>query len=360
MAAPPLSTPRLSRRQLAKGAGALVLGFSMLPRAGFAQTPPAKLPGDLNVAPRLDAWLRINAEGTVTVYTGKVELGQGAKTALAQIAAEELDVAFGRIDMITADTALTPDEGYTAGSQTVEYSGTALRFAGAEARQILLELAAAKLGVPIERLTVADGVITTDAKPAATSYWDLVRPGLLARAATGTVKPKPPARHTIVGTAVERLDIPRKVTGGVAYVQDLRLPGMLFGRVVRPPSRGAVLTQLDEAPARQLPGIVAIVRDGSFVGVVAKREEHAIQARERLIKGATWREQDTLPDAQDLEAVMVGLPSTAAVIGQKGTPPAGAAKTLEARYTRPFIAHASIGPSCAIAHLKDGAYTVWT
>jgi CO/xanthine dehydrogenase Mo-binding subunit len=365
MAAPHLPTARLSRRQVAKGAGALVLGFSLLPRAGFAQTatttPPApKLPGDLPAAPRLDAWLRINAEGSVTVYTGKVELGQGAKTALAQIAAEELDVALGRIDIITADTALTPDEGYTAGSQTIEYSGTAIRLVGAEARQILLELAAAKLGVPVERLTVDDGVVTTADKPAATSYWDLVRPDLLARAATGTVKPKPPARHSVVGTAVERLDIPGKVMGGVAYVHDLRLPGMLFGRVVRPPSRGAVLTALDEGPARALPGIVAIVRDGSFVGVVAKREEHAIQARERLIKGAAWREQDSLPDANALEAVITGLPGTPHVIRDQGTKPATVAKTLEARYTRPFIAHASIGPSCAIAQFKDGAYMVWS
>jgi nicotinate dehydrogenase subunit B len=360
MAGPLLNGPALTRRRFAQGAGALMLSFSLRPQLGLAQTPAAKLPGDLNDNRRLDAWIQVNAEGTVTVFTGKVELGQGAKTALAQIAAEELDVALGRIDIITADTARTPDEGYTSGSQTIEYSGAALRFAGAEARQILLELAAQKLGVAVELLTVADGVISTPDKPATVSYWDLVRPDLLAREATGTVKPKPSARHTIVGTAVERFDIPRKVTGGVAYVQDLRLPGMLFGRVVRPPSRGAVLTALDEAPARKLPGIVAIVRDGSFVGVVAEREEHAIEARTRLIAGAKWTEQDSLPDPKTLDDALVALPSQPTTISQKGTPPANAAKTLEARYARPFIAHASIGPSCAIATLRDGGYQVWS
>jgi nicotinate dehydrogenase subunit B len=360
-----MAAPQLSRRRFGQAAGALVLSFTMLPRA-FAQAPtptpaaPARLPGSLNENRRLDAWLRINPEGTVTVFTGKVELGQGAKTALAQIAAEELDVTLGRVDIITADTALTPDEGYTAGSQTIENSGTALRLAGAEARQILLELAARKLGAPVERLSVSDGIVSTKDHPATTSYWDLVRPELLHREATGTVKPKPPARHKIVGSAVERFDIPGKVTGEVAYVQDLRLPGMLYGRVVRPPSRGAVLSALDEAPARKLPGIIAIVRDGSFVGVLAEREEHAIQARERLIAGAKWREQDSLPDPAALDRVLTSLPAKPETISQKGTPPASAAKTLEARYTRPFIAHASIGPSCAIAQLSDGAYTVWS
>jgi CO/xanthine dehydrogenase Mo-binding subunit len=356
-----MAAPVITRRRFGQAAGALVLGFTMLPRArAQAPAPPGHLPGSLDHNRRLDAWLRIDAEGTVTVFTGKVELGQGAKTALAQIAAEELDVALGRIDVITADTALTPDEGYTAGSQTIEYSGTALRLAGAEARHILLELAAQKLGVPVERLSVTDGIVSAKDHAALTSYWDLVKPGLLQRDATGAVKPKPPAGHTIVGTAVERIDIPGKVTGAVAYVHDLRLPGMVFGRVVRPPSRGAVLTALDEAAARQLPGILAIVRDGSFVGVVAEREEHAIQARERLIAGARWREHDSLPDAATLDDVLTALPATADTVGQKGAPPARVAKTLAARYTRPFIAHASIGPSCAIAQLRDGAYTVWT
>jgi CO/xanthine dehydrogenase Mo-binding subunit len=355
----PSSRLSISRRRFGQGAGALLLSFSMrLPNAGAAET---KLPGSLPENPRLDAWLKINADATVTVFTGKVELGQGAKTALAQIAAEELDVKFGRIDIITADTARTPDEGYTSGSQSIDYSGTAIRLASAEARQILLELAASKLGQPIETLSVSDGVVSSRNAPAATSYWDLVKPDLLARDVTGTVKPKAPAQHTIVGTPVQRLDIPAKVTGGAAYVQDMRLPGMLFGRVVRPPSRGAVLTALDESKARALPGIVAIVRDGSFVGVVAEREEHAIEARTRLIAGATWQEHDSLPDPKSLEAELVVLPAKTSTISEKGAPPTGGLKSVvEARYMRPFIAHASIGPSCAVAHLQGDAYTVWS
>src|SRR5207244_2931856 len=157
---------------------------------------------------------------------------------------------------------------------------------------------------------------------------------LLQREATGSIKPKPPAQHRVVGKSAERLDIPGKVTGGVAYVQDLRLPGMLFGRVVRPPSRGAVLTALDEAPARKLPGIVAIVRDGSFIGVVAQREEHAIRARELLRAGATWTEKDSLPDPKALDAHLTGLPAKSTMVSQKGTAPGTVAKTLEANYTR--------------------------
>ena len=188
----------------------------------------------------LDAWLRINADGSATIFTGKVELGQGILTALAQIAAEELDLPLARITMISGDTAQTPDEGQTAGSQSIEYGGTAIRLACAEARALLVGQAAKRLGQPAESLTVSEGVITApDGRKL--GYGELAAELDLDREATATVPPKPPAQHTIVGRPVPRRDIPAKVTGGAAYVQDLRLPGMVHGRVVRPPRYGARL-----------------------------------------------------------------------------------------------------------------------
>src|SRR5207244_7283481 len=192
---------------------------------------------------------------------------------------EELDLPLNRIRMISGDTARTPDEGQTAGSQSIENSGTALRLAGAEVRAILLGLAAKRLGVAAEQLRVADGVISApDGRQIA--YGELVTDLDLNREATAKVAPKPPASHKIVGTSTPRRDIPAKVTGGLVYVQDIRLPDTLHGRVVRPPRYGSKLDSVDEAAASTLLGVVAVVRDGSFLGVIAEREEQAIKARE--------------------------------------------------------------------------------
>src|SRR5262245_13625493 len=221
-----------TRRDFLK-TGALVIGFTLVPRTALAQS--AGLPGSLNTNRRLDAWLRIDPNGTVTIFTGKIELGQGIGTALTQIAADELDVDLKRIDIVYGDTARTPNEGQTAGSLSVEQSGTALRFACAEARGILLAAAAAKLGVPADNLTVSDGTITAPSG-GRTAYWELSADSHLDGEATAKVKPKPASEHRVVGTSVRRRDIPKKFTGGAAYVQDVRLPGMVFGRVVRPPS----------------------------------------------------------------------------------------------------------------------------
>ena len=242
-----IRTDLMSRRAFFKRGGAIVVGFSMLP-AVMAQSQPAPLPGSLQNNRMLDGWLRINADGTVTVFTGKVELGQGIVTALAQIAADELDVNFERIEMISADTSRSPNEGMTAGSQSVEQSGTALHYAAAEAREILLQLAAARLGVGADKLTVSDG--TVSAGGAKTTYWELAQSANFKREATARAKPKAAARRNVIGKSVPRRDIPKKVRGEPAYVQDMRLPSMVFGRVVRPPSRRAQLESLDEATVR--------------------------------------------------------------------------------------------------------------
>src|SRR6266851_1845197 len=233
-----------TRRDFLKTGGALVIAFSLDPDS-FAQAPQARLPGSLNGNRMLNAWLRIDPDSSVTIFSGKIELGQGIGTALSQIAADELDVELKRISIVHGDTALTPNEGQTAGSQSMQDSGTAVRFACAEAREILLSAAAARLGVSASELKVADGMVSDPSSEKKISYWDLADDANLKKEATAQAKPKPPSEHKWVGKSVPRRDIPKKFTGGAAYVQDVRLPGMLFGRVVRPPSPDATLKSVD-------------------------------------------------------------------------------------------------------------------
>ncbi|HEY2996173.1 MAG TPA: molybdopterin cofactor-binding domain-containing protein [Methylomirabilota bacterium] len=349
----------LSRRDFLAGGG-LVIAFTLAPRLGAAQTPRA-LPGSLAANRRLDAWLRIDPNGTVTIFTGKIELGQGIGTALTQIAADELDVELARFEVVHGDTERTPNEGQTAGSLSVEQSGGALRAVCAEAREILLTAAAAKLGAPATDLRVRDGTITAPGG-ASVTYWALAADASLAREATAGVKPKPAAERRWVGRSVPRRDIPKKFTGGAAYVQDVRLPGMVFGRVVRPPAPAAMLVSVDEAAVRQLPGVIAVVRDGSFLAVAAAREEQAIRARQALAKSATWKEAPSLPPAGEALYEHLRNAGVPAEVVAETTAAGGAApaRTLEAVYTRPYQAHASIAPSCAVAQWQDGRLTVWT
>jgi nicotinate dehydrogenase subunit B len=354
---------RLTRRRFLAEGAVLTIGFALATRArgqGAAKDAP-QLPGSLQRNRALDGWLRVNADGSVTAFTGKVELGQGIVTALAQIVADELDVDLARVEMISGDTSRTPNEGVTSGSLSIEQSGTALRYACAEARQLLVDAAAAKLGAPAESLKVQSGVVVApDGKRA--GYGDLTSDALLRREATAKAKPKPPDAHRVVGQSVPRRDIPAKVTGGVAYVQDLRMPGMLFGRVVRPPSPGARLASLDEAEVKKVPGVVAVVRDGSFLGVAAEREEQAINAADALREGARWEETAAMPPSgAALFERLRTAPSKETVIADKADPGgAAAAKTLRATFTRPYMAHAPIGPSCAVAQWKDGKLNVWS
>ena len=349
---------KTSRRNFLKSAGAIVVGFSWsAPLAWAQQANP--LPGSLRTNRMLDGWVRINADGKVTIFTGKCELGQGILTALAQIASEELDVAYERIEMVSADTARTPNEGQTAGSQSVENSGIALRYACAETRQILMTLASAKLGVPVAHLSVSDGTVTGSGK---VTYWDLAREADLKREATAQAKLKPASQHKVIGQSVQRRDIPSKMTGGRSYVQDVRMPGMVFGRVVRPPSYRAKLKSFDEAAIKAMPGVVAVVRDGNFLAVAAEREEQAIKASRALRDNAKWTETPDLPpDVPALFDHLQKMPSREMVVNEK-FPAASGGKvtTIEAEYTRPYMSHASIGPSCSVAQMKDGKLHVWT
>jgi CO/xanthine dehydrogenase Mo-binding subunit len=350
----------LDRRQVLAGGGALVVSFA-LPDA-FAQEHAAagapKPPGSLATSPYLDAWIRIDADG-ITAFTGKAELGQGFKTAFQQIAAEELDVAFEAIKVVTADTGRTANEGYTAGSHSMQDSGTAIFNAAAQVRALLIAEAARRLDLPAENLRTENGaVIAPDGRRL--GYGDLVAADMLHVQADVKSNLKDPATYKVMGQPVPRVDIPAKVTGGAAFVQDMRLPDMLHARLVRPPSYGAVLSECDTSSVEKLAGVVKVVRNGNFLAVVAKKEFQAIKAMRALSAAAKWSEKSGLPNQNDLPRVITGLPSKDSVIFEVSNPAATGQRTLEATYTRPYQSHGSIGPSCAVAQLNNDVMTVWT
>jgi nicotinate dehydrogenase subunit B len=308
-----------------------------------------ELPANLKANPRLARWLRFDAAGFIELSPGKVEIGQGILTALAQIAADELDVELTRIRMIPVTTAASPNEGTTSGSLSVEQSGSAVRHASAQARAIYLAAAARRLGVAAETLTIEDGTIVGPGN-LRTSYWELADAALLQRDAIGGAAPKPPSARRVAGTPAARLDIPDKVFGRPRFVHDLVLPGLLHGRVVKPAGPGAKLAALDEAVVRARPGIIALVRHGSFAGVVADTEAAAESGADALRKAATWSGAPMLPDETKLAQWLKGEPvETTIVEERKAQTPVPSARTVRRQYSRPFIAHAAMAPSCAIA-----------
>jgi CO/xanthine dehydrogenase Mo-binding subunit len=363
------SIQNVTRRAVLRGSGALVLSFAMLPELwaqedGRPQTAAhaaggAKLPGSLAKNPWLDAWIRVDADGRITAFTGKAELGQGLKTALLQVVAEELEVPLDQVTLVTADTDKTIDEGYTAGSHSIQDSGTALRNAAAQVRQILITEAARRLQAPADQLRAEVGAVIGP-NAARVTYAELVSANLLHVEAQPVSNLKDPSLFKVMDRAVQRVDIPAKITGAAVYVQDMRLPGMLHARVVRPPSYGAQLLNVDLQSIAKLTGVVKVLRDGNFLAVVAYREFQAIKAMRALIHAAHWQETAALPDQDQLSASLQQWPSQDQVILDKHEVSAPSSRTLEATYTRPYLSHGSIGPSCAIAHFTDGALTIWS
>ena len=354
----------LDRRRVLAGGGALIVSFSLSDAFAQDQSPPPAAsapspPGSLRGAPFLDSWIRIDADGSITVLTGKVELGQGFKTAFQQIAAEELDVPFESLKVITADTRRTANEGYTSGSHSMQDSGTAIQNAAAQVRELLIAEAARRLDLPADNFRTENGAVISP-NGQRLGYGDLVAADMLHVQAQAKSKLKDPSTFKVMGQPVPRVDIPAKVTGGAAYVQDMRLPGMVHARVVRPPSYGAQLTDCDTSAVEKLPGVVKVVRDGNFLAVVAKKEFQAIKAMNALTAVAKWRETPSLPKQDDLLHVLTSLPSQDSTIFQQSNPSAVGQKTIEATYTRPYQAHGSIGPSCAVAQSVNDAMTVWT
>ena len=342
----------LTRRGLLALGGGLVVAFSLR-----AEQPPR--PGSLKETPLLDAWIRVAPDGRITVFTGKAELGQGLKTALLQVAAEQLDVAPAQIDLVTADTARTPDEGFTAGSHSMQDSGTAILNAAAQVRELLTQAAAAELSVPAEALSTANGSVHAPGGREI-AYGSLAaKLNLHVEVAPGSTL-KNPASYRLIGTAMPRVDIPAKLTGGAAYVQDLRLPGMLHARAIRQPSVGAKLLDFDTGPVERMSGVVKVVRDGSYLAVVAVKEWQAIKAMRALTAAARWQETASLPDQETVLDTLRRLPATDIPVLTWKAPAEAPVKQMQARYTRPYLMHGAIGPSCAVAEFIDGTMTVWT
>ncbi|UVO39163.1 molybdopterin-dependent oxidoreductase [Bradyrhizobium arachidis] len=324
-----------------------------------APSPAPKLPVSLAANPRLSSWVRFTGEGRLAISPGKVEIGQGIVTALAQIAADELDVEIGRIEMIRASTAASPNEGVTSGSLSIQQSGRALRHVCAEVRQRFLAAASERLGVDAALLNVQDGTISGPGN-VRTSYWELADDVSLDHDAAALTVAKSAAKRSVAGHSTQRIDIPDKVFARQRFIHDCALPKLLHGRVLRPEISGARLIAIDEASARAVSGLIAIVRDAGFAGVVAATEAAAEAALNALRQGATWSAGEPLPDENDLAAFLRSQPVETTIIDTRTAPAAKPARTLRRQFTRPYVAHASIAPSCAMAQWDGDRVHVWT
>jgi len=368
----------ITRREFVKDAGGLLIGFSLADAAVFPRVLSAAA-GETITAPspsRLDSWLHIDKEGLVHVFTGKPEIGMGVGTAYSQIVAEELDVPVNRVVLVMGDTATTANQGGVGGSTSIMLGAKPLRNASANARYLLTQMASKRLGVSVDDLEVKEGVVRVKGDASkSVSYAELAGSGDLNDTlkvsgtgfglnVEGPGKPKDPSAYTIVGKPVPREDLPPKILGHFKYVTDVRVPGMLHGRVIRPSGVGGAFVSVDENSAKAIPGFVRTVVKGNFVGVVAENEWAAIQAAKAL--RVTWTApKQAFPEQRDLYAHMRSTPVKASKEtlkrGDAAGALAGAAKKVQASYEFPFQSHATMGPGCALADVHtDGITTVWS
>ncbi len=319
------------------------------------------LPGPLADNPRLDRWVSFPAPGKVTVATGRVELGQGVLTAMAQLASDELSVAMARITIRSGDTEFTPNEGYTAGSQSIQFGGVAMRQACADVRDLFIAQAAKLLGCSAGELGIHDGAILRGGKPTGQDYWTLAGAVDLSAKATGSGKRKAVADFAAIGQSNERLDLPAKIFGEAAFIHDTTLDGMVHARVVRQPNRGAAIEAVDEqAIKRAAKAPIEFVCNGNFLAIVGNDETAVELAGAAAADHVTWRHVEKPTPRQQEAAWLVQRPSEDRIIGPAEPADAQGRERFEATYTKPHIAHASISPSCGLALYKDGRLTVWT
>ncbi len=356
-------TAAFDRRDFLKTAGALIVGFSMAGGDASAQFGNAAIPGS-PPNDQLDSWLMIGADGSITAYSGKEELGQGIATAQQQLVAEELSVPFERVKLIYCDTALTPDQSYTSGSQShpANFNHRGLALACATAREALFRMASASLGVPVDQLTASNGVIGSRADSRKKiAYAQLVAGKKLNLTLDKNAKRKHPSEWTVLGRPVARPDMAAMATGQLEYVHNVRLPGMLHGRVVRPPMVGATVAGVDENSVKDLPGVVKVVVRKNFVGVVAQKPWQAIQAAEKL--KVEWTPGIALPQQSGFYEFLRKQPSRDALLvdsRDSAQTLAKAATAITARYDQPYQMHGSIGSSCAVADVNSDHATLYS
>ncbi len=355
-----LKAAGFSRRDFLKTSGALIVSFSMgTANAQFG----GPMPGSPDIR-QLDSWIAIAADGSVTAYSGKEELGQGISTVQAQLVAEELSVPFERVKLIYCDTGLTPDQAYTAGSQShpANFNHANLAQASATAREALLRLAAERLGAPAEQLVARDGVISMkgDASKKVT-YGELVGGKKFNLAVDSKARRKPASEWTVLGKPIHRPDIPELVTAQFEFVHNVRVPGMLHGQVVRPPTVGATVVSVDESSVKDLPGVVKVVVRKNFVGVVAQKPWQALQAARRL--KVNWTAGSGLPSHADFYQHLRTQPArNTLLVDSKDVEQqlGGAATVLKATYLHPYQMHGSMGSSCAVADVQGEKATIWS
>ena len=355
-----------TRRSFLKSGGSVLIYFSLtgcdqatkiIAADSIKTRTDAKL-GDVKVS----NWIQLNANGTVSLALGKVEIGQGIGTALAQIAAEELHIDFARIKLLAVDTAHSPDEYYTFSSISVQVSGQKVRNAAASGFNFLTQAAADKLGIDRSALTVSDGEFFKNGTSADLSFWNLLEGKHHSLSVTEELAYTPPAKYKIVGKSIARIDIPAKVFGKAAFLQDLRLPDMLHARLVRPPAPRAAIANIDTSSALKLSGVVKIVQDGNFIAVLAEREGQARIAATNLKESLNWNLASDLPASDNLYNWLKKAPCKTENIESKpsSAPLAPALKTLNAVYQRPYQCHASISPSAAVALFENDSLTIWS
>jgi CO/xanthine dehydrogenase Mo-binding subunit len=355
----------LSRRGLLKSGGVMIVSFTL--GRGLAQGPPPGGPGGPGggrgpaTQPDVDSFLAIHADGTVTILTSHVDVGTGLMTVLRQTAAEELGIPVERFNVIEGDTAITPDHGGTGGSSGVPRGAADIRRAAATARQALLGLGADQLKRPVSELTIANGEVRPTGGGTGAAVATLIGGKRFAIKVDANAPLKDPATYTVIGKPILRTDIPGKTTGRHVYVQDLTAPGMMHGRVVRPPALQAKIVSVDETSIRAIPD-VRVVRIENFLGVVAKDEWAAVRAARGL--KVTWSDWQGLAGSDTLERTMATEPSirdqVAVNRGDTTAARAGATKRISATYYWPFQSHASLGPSCVVADVKESGTTVWS
>ena len=356
----------LSRRRFLRGSGALVVGFATAKLAPILGVAPERAAAQATRATdsQLDAWLAIAADGTVTAFTGKCELGQGMFTVQTQLVAEELGVAVGRVRLIQCDTARTPDQGTTSGSQShpTNFNERNLALAAATAREALLQMAAARLQMEEASLQLSDGVIAVRSEPTRrVTFGELVGGRTFNVALNPRARRKPASAWTVLGTSVPRVDLPAMVTAELEYVHNVHVPGMLYGAVVRPPETGATLVSVNERSVATLPGVVKVVVKNNFVGIVAEKPWYALQAAAKL--EAKWNTVKTLPDHDTFYEFLRAQPARDALVVDSGDIDrmlAGAARTVRASYRHPYQMHGSMGSSCAVADVASDRATIWS
>jgi CO/xanthine dehydrogenase Mo-binding subunit len=345
---------RLSRRAFLKTGGALVVTFSLGPRIAEAQPVPS--------VDDVGSFLAIDGKGMVTLFSGKVELGTGVLTAVTQIAAEELSVAFDRVTAIQGDTARTPDQGPTYASLSIQDGGMQIRRAAATARESLLDAAAGRLDAAKSELFVRDGVVSLRDGSKSVSYAELVGDRKISIKVDPRAPLKDPKSYGIVGKPIPRLDIPAKIFGTFEFVQDVKVPGMLHARVVHPAGARSTLQGYDDTACRKIKGYARAVRKGDFLAVVATSEWAAVRASTAIV--AKWSDWTGLPDEAHLFEYVRDSNVERSEVFQSAGNTAEASKagrrTLRATYDLAMNTHGSIGPSCAVAEFKNGRLTVWT